>query len=129
MSLSSETEAQLALCRTIRSVCFHSTRSLQQTREFYQTLAAKVVTLPLSRYFKQEQLQPVFLCFDMEEPIRLLRAAGLLTREDAGCVLFLLDNKVVSRFDPAEDSIVAQHLLEQDLKAAAKAVSRRRRHE
>jgi hypothetical protein len=127
--MSLEAEAQLALCRSMREVCFHTTRSLQLSRQFFETLAPKVVTMPLSRYFKQEQLARVFLCFDLEEDVRLLRAAGLLTRDDpaTGVVSFLLDNTVVATVDPREDSIVTQHLLERDLQAAAKTVRRRGR--
>lgn len=101
-----------------QETCYLAAKTFANTKVYYQNIASKVVTLPLSKYFRTPELATAFVPFYLDKTLKFLIDAGVtaavVTQDGIRQVNFLFDSNVVAVFDPTEEPVVATRDLERD---------------
>jgi hypothetical protein len=109
-------EAQeIELFRQMQDTCYHAYKTFEATKGFYQKLAEKVLTLPLSRWFRPEQLSTVFVPFYLEDMLKFLKSSGLQANVKDGVVCFTLEQRLAFKFDLSQERVVSVRQFELDV--------------
>jgi len=97
-----ENEMRLNLFKDMQTGLINAHNAKLTFLKYYTVQADTVVTLLLSRYFKNPGLSNVKVPYYLDDTLKALCELGMVARTDGACVNFVLGKTVIAVYNPAD---------------------------